>query len=133
MKQHLFLVLTTFLLFLFLGCESEELNIDSLQGSWIESTSQSDTLIFDSNEFEGWVSLNRGKELRGGNMLPKLGSGIYDYKISGDSIKLQNLLSSCLCPKSYVFEMLPGGNKLNIGNFFNDDTPLGELLIFEKF
>lgn len=131
MKYYFFLILAVFA-FLSIGCDNDELNIDSIQGSWVESSNLTDTLIFDSNEFEGWLSLNRGKEMRNDYMLPKIGSGLYDYKISGDSIQLQNLLMSCFCPKSYTFEILSDENSIKIGNFFNPDIPLGELLIFEK-
>ncbi len=131
MKNTYFLLFMALALFTF-GCEGDELNIESLNGNWVESSNLSDTLIFNSNEFEGWLYLNRGKELRNDYMLPKIGSGSYDYEIIADSIKLQYHLSSCMCPKSYEFKILSGEDKLRVGNFYNDEIPLGELLIFEK-
>lgn len=131
MKHTIFILIAVIALISF-GCEETEFNIDSLNGSWIESSSRADTLVFDSNEFEGWLYLNRVKELRNGYMLPKIGSGSYDYEISNDSIVLQYHLSSCMCPKSYTFEILSGEDKLKIGNFYDDDIPLGEMLTFEK-
>jgi hypothetical protein len=114
------------------GCERDEPKNNSLKGSWIESSSLADTLIFETNEFEGLLYLNRGKELREGHMLPKIGSGPFFYEISEDSLFLRHIASSCSCTQNYSFTMLPEEGKLKVGNFFNDDIPLGELLIFEK-
>lgn len=131
MKNTLFLLFVAIALFTF-GCDNDELKIESLDGIWVESSNLSDTLIFNTNEFEGWLYLNRGKELQNDYLLPKIGSGSYDYEIIADSIKLQYHLSSCMCPKSYEFKILSDEDKLRIGNFFDDSIPFGEPMVFVK-
>ena len=131
MKKITFLIVAVLALLSF-SCEEDNMNISSLKGNWIEASSQTDTLVFNDNKSEGMFFLNRGRELRGGHMLPKINSGPYDYEIVNDSIVLRWGLSSCMCTESYEFIVLPDEDKLNVGNFYKEDIPLGTILIFEK-
>ena len=114
------------------SCEEDNVSISSLRGNWIEVSGKTDTLIFNENDSLGMLFLNREKEFRAGHMLPKFGTGPYDYEIMEDSITLRSGYSSCMCTESYEFKILPDKNKLHIGNFYSDDIAYGELLLFER-
>ena len=131
MKKSTFLIVAAISLLSF-SCEEDNVNISSLKGNWIEASSQTDTLVFNDNKSEGMFFLNRGRELRGGHMLPKINSGPYAYEIIKDSIVLQYALLGCMCAESYEFKVIAGEGELVIGNFYNEDVPSGEILIFEK-
>tara|TARA_R110000823_G_scaffold255888_1_gene377871 strand:- start:90 stop:320 length:231 start_codon:yes stop_codon:yes gene_type:complete len=74
------------------------------------------------------MNLNRGKEIRNENLVPKLKSGTYVYKIIEENISLRWILSSNSNFNDYYFKI--SGNKLNIGNFYGSTS--GETLSFEK-
>ena len=131
MKKTAFLIVATIAILSF-SCEEDNVNIRSLKGNWVEASSQTDTLVFNDNKSEGMFFLNRGRELRGGHMLPKINSGPYAYEIIKDSIVLQYALLGCMCAESYEFIVLPDEDKLKVGNFYKEDIPLGTILIFEK-
>ncbi|MGB3588687.1 MAG: hypothetical protein WBA23_19220 [Tunicatimonas sp.] len=72
------------------SCQEDEDSINPLLGIWLESTDRSDTLLFKKDHF----ILNRGEEMRNGNLLPKLGSGLYFYELQKDTVSVQNSVSS---------------------------------------
>ena len=100
-------------------------DVIELKGSWVESKEKKDTLDFESSSF----MLRSGLELRSGNWLPKLGSGLYFYKLKQDSISLHYTLSSLFEPQNFIFKI--SDDKLYIGNFLNKSSS-GQVLIFEK-
>lgn len=117
-----------FLLLLLLGysglaCrEPAIITPDSLTGVWVEKSARQDTLIFNPS-FQGKILLktltvNRGKEINvGGYLLPKIGSGIYQYELRGSrQISVLNGLSSSTIRTSYAIEQ--AGDELRIENFF---------------
>jgi hypothetical protein len=57
-------------------------------GSWVETSTKSDTIIFNSDKDTGMLILQRGYEIRNGYRLPIIGSDIYKYIILSDSIRL---------------------------------------------
>ncbi|MFT7034673.1 MAG: hypothetical protein ACJA2S_003191 [Cyclobacteriaceae bacterium] len=73
--------------------------------------------------------LDRGTEIRNGLLLPKTGSGSYDYKLLGGEISIRWYLSSNSLFTEHYFDQT--GNKLQIGNFFNDNA-IGNILTFQK-
>lgn len=109
------------------SCKKEDVNISELTGTWIEATDKEDTLVFRSSEN---FTLNRGKEMRDGHILPKYGSGIYEYKLQNDSISLYNQTSSCYCFNSYYFGMKNG--TLKVGDFYKKNPAQQETLTFVK-
>ncbi len=131
MKTLLIIGLTVLTISL-ISCEKDTDKYGLLKGKWIETTQCSDTLIFNKNDYEGWLELNRGKEIRNGYLLPLSGSGLYDYKIYGDSISLQWLLSSCIYSENYYFNLDSQKEQIRIGNFFADSLSHDEILIFLK-
>lgn len=77
-----------------------------------------------------FFELDRGKESRNGLTLPKAASGIYSYSLSIDSIKVQSINSSSISETKYYFKI--SGTKMTIGNFYKEETGLGDILIFER-
>lgn len=117
--------------FTFLGCSKDDTNIvtsSDLEGKWIETETRMDTLSFESLGNLEIMNLKRGKEIRDGNLLPKSGSGPYNYDLSEEKISLNWMLSSDSSFTAYYFKVV--GDKLSIGNFYG--STYGETLIFEK-
>ena len=115
------------------SCKKDDVNITDFNGSWIEAENRLDTLVFSSRESfksDKYFRLNRGKEMKNGQVLPKYGSGVYEYKIKGDSILLYNLISSCYCFKNYSFEAQSG--TLIMGDFYQKNATQLEKLKFVK-
>lgn len=115
----------------FLGCSkdgSKDLSSADLKGKWIETETRLDTLVFETWETLEIIKLNRGKEIWNGNLLPKPGSGTYNYNLAEDKISLNWMLSSDFKFEDYYFQSI--GNELNIGNFYG--STLGETLTFER-
>ncbi len=102
----------------------------TLEGNWVETSTKTDTLefvFFDSNETT--MLLKRGTELRDGHILPKPGSGPYDYKIVGDEISLRWFASSLSTFNNYYFKQT--NDLIEIEDFY--DANLGStILIFKK-
>lgn len=115
----------------FFSCTKDNSNLENsndLIGKWIETQSRMDTLSFESLDNLAIMNLNRGKEIRNENLVPKLKSGTYVYKIIEENISLRWILSSNSNFNDYYFKI--SGNKLNIGNFHGSTS--GETLSFEK-
>jgi len=114
-----------------LSCSEDLTNVvngSDIKGKWVDVETRMDTLSFElRNNFE-IMYLRRGKEIREGYLLPKYGSGPYEYKLSERKISLNWMLSSNYGFKDYYFKVIT--DKLSIGNFY--DSKFGETLIFEK-
>lgn len=115
----------------FLCCSKDDtksLTSINLKGKWIETETRMDTLFFESLDDLDIMNLNRGKELKDGNLLPKPKSGPYRYKLLEEKISLNWVLSSNSSFNDYYFKIID--NRLNIGNFYG--SALGETLTFER-
>ncbi|MEM1134286.1 MAG: hypothetical protein AAGI07_00495 [Bacteroidota bacterium] len=114
-----------------LSCSDDNVEIitsTDLKGKWIEMETKSDTLTFESWDNSEIMILSRGKEIRDGNLLPKYGSGSYEYRLSEGRISLYWMLSSNSSFKDYNFKI--AGNRLNIENFYSSTSK--PMLTFEK-
>ena len=123
--------LTLIFVLTLLSCSKNETNIinsTDLKGKWIDVETRQDTLYFESLDNLEIMNLNRGKEIREGHLLPKYGSGPYNYKLSELKISLNWMLSSNSNFNDYYFKIIE--NKLIIGNFYGSEY--GETLTFEK-
>lgn len=107
----------------FTSCkQSDPVSPDALTGVWVEKTFRKDTLIFNpsptsTTRKEGYLTVNRGREANaGGYVVPKLGSGIYQYYKEERTLHVYNLLSSTYQFAGYTFEQV--GSELRVGNFF---------------
>jgi hypothetical protein len=88
-----------------------------LTGSWVESNTRADTIVFKSEKESGHFFLNRGFAMTNGYWLPKIGSTSYSYKISGDSISVIDGLSSAMEGGTYYFRFDEAKLTINIGKF----------------
>ena len=91
----------------------------SLNGKWVEINTRTDTLTFLVMDENPYVTLDRGREIRNGHLLPKIGSGIYRYRLFHDSISLYWTLSSNSDYNHYYFNQT--GDALIVGNFYDPD------------
>jgi hypothetical protein len=102
----------------------------TLVGKWIDVNTKTDTLTFGLIGGSAVMILARGNEIRDGSVLPKYGSGPYDYKLfTGDKISLHWTLSSNSTFTNYYFQQM--GDRLTIEKFFDTSTS-GTLLTFKK-
>jgi hypothetical protein len=119
------------ILFLFgyiaLACQKPAaITPDSLTGIWVEKSARQDTLIvnpsFQGKILRNTLTVNRGKEINaGGYLLPKIGSGIYQYELYGNRhISVINSLSSSTTPTRYTIEHVE--DELRIENFSSWDS-----------
>lgn len=121
---------TIFMLFL-LSCSDDNMGITTssdLNGQWIEVRTKTDTLTFESWDNLETMTLDRGKEVRDGQLLPKEDSGPYQYKLVAGKISLYWMLSSNYKFNDYYFKRT--GDTFIIDNFYN--SPSGTTLTFKK-
>jgi hypothetical protein len=114
-----------------LSCSNDEekpATSADLKGVWIEVESETDTITFDLLGDSEILNLYRGKEIRNGNLLPKSGTGPYQYNLAEEKISLKWLLSSDSNYKDFYFKLI--GNRMKIGNFYGSTS--GEILTFEQ-
>ena len=117
------------LLIITVSCEKDRIESPPIQGTWIESVYKTDTLVFD-NQSEGFI-LNRGAEIKVGDLSPKARTLPYSYELEKDSISLKWLLSSYSGGTKYYFQM--DAKQILIGNFFVDSlNNKNEILTFLK-
>jgi hypothetical protein len=80
-----------------------------------------DTLSFNidhtGSPLPDWLTVNRGKERNAtGDLLPKIGSGIYSYQVQGNRIFVRSMLSSSSLSADYAIDRK--GDELTVDNFF---------------
>lgn len=102
--------------------EGQEVTPATLTGNWVEVHARQDTLIFNpifqGTVLENTLNVKRGKEINaGGRLVPKLGFGIYNYKIDNKRIYLQGGTSS-LATYYANFGIERQSDKLLIDNFY---------------
>lgn len=127
MKHGLIIALVLTLL----SCSNDEVTtVTDLNGKWVDIHTKTDTLTFRLFEDQESMILGRGKEMRDGFLLPKYGSGPYEYKLlTDDKISLRWMLSSNANFNDYDFKQT--GDKLTIEKFF-ETTTSGTMLTFKK-
>ena len=101
--------------------KSDSISPDTLTGRWIEQTMRQDTLTFNldhtGSSLPDWLTVNRGKERTAtGDLIPKIGSGMYTYQVRGDRIFVRNMLSSSSMGAEYAIERK--GDVLRVDNFY---------------
>ena len=103
-----------------------------LTGSWVESTTGTDTIIFNSNDKSGYFNLSRGFAMTNGYWLPRIGSTSYSYTISGDSITVIDGLSDSMEGGTYYFRFDEPILTINIGKFSKYIRTKKSVLTFRK-
>ncbi len=129
MKNYLSLILL-FIIASVVGCEKNE-NNPLFEESWIEVSAKQDTIDFTTFMSGPAFWLRRGKVLHDDYLLPKYGSGLYRYELSGDSIGLNYTFSSIMEYEYFYFNHI-GIDTFKIGNFYNPDISPGEIFTFSK-
>lgn len=107
-----YLLLLTTLMLIFISCSKTKMN-DDLQGRWVSSDNEHDTIYFYKSDMD-LLDVKRPFTTTGYRMPT---SGLYTYKFKTDSISVQYLLSSAYYGGRYYFFKKDGDN-LTIGNFF---------------
>jgi hypothetical protein len=127
MKKTTVIQIIFFTIFILTACQKQERDnsIHGLEGTWIETTTRTDTIVFTTNSTTGLLTLNRG--------LQKTGSGPYTYEISKDSIELKWLLSNSVYSDryNYFFKLNEISGTFNIQAFTTFDTNKA-ILTFQK-
>ena len=103
-----------------------------LTGSWVETTTKTDTIIFKSEKETGTLILHRGYEIRNGYRLPIIGSDIYMYTMLSDSIRLRGGLSSTYFDETFFFKYDEAILTINIGKFSQYIDTKKTILTFRK-
>lgn len=116
---------------IFLSCSNDDANNEKSSDTkekWVEAQSRRDTIYFERLDGLDLLHLNRGKEMKNGSLLPKVKSGPYEYRITGEKISLYYVISSYYAFDDYYFKI--NKKTLTIGNFYESEA--GEILTFEK-
>ncbi|MFZ2339907.1 MAG: hypothetical protein WAW07_09345 [Bacteroidales bacterium] len=103
-----------------------------LTGSWVETTTKSDTIVFKSDRESGYFYFSRGFAMTNGYWLPKIGSAPYSYNITGDSISVIDGLSSAREGGTYYFKYDEANLTINIGKFSQYIDTKKTILTFRK-
>jgi hypothetical protein len=111
-------------------CEKSDDSEYQVSGTWIELTNHFDTISFENSGSEDILTLKRGYEYVNGHLLPKHGSGMYQFKLKPDSIMINNILWSCLCYPSYDFQMNSTHDTFEIGNFYDTSLIANQRMTF---
>ncbi|MEM9672969.1 MAG: hypothetical protein AAF992_10270 [Bacteroidota bacterium] len=115
------------LVIVIIGCSDDDSgNEIPLTGKWVEVSTLSDTLTFLDEEF---MLLDRGREIRSGNLLPKAGTGSYDYRLHSEKIALRWHLSSNSAYTEYQFNKVD--DIITIENFY-DPNAVRSIQTFRK-
>ncbi|MDH5366667.1 MAG: hypothetical protein OEW67_06750 [Cyclobacteriaceae bacterium] len=112
------------------SCTDNNLNTEAiLEGKWVEVNTKTDTLTFGLLGGQESMTLSRGVEMINGSLLPKRGSGSYDYKLITEKISLRYHLSSNSAFTDYHFKYAT--NRIEIENFYSTSLA-GTIQTFEK-
>ncbi len=103
-----------------------------LAGTWVETSTISDTIIFNSDKETGMLILHRGYEIRNGYRLPVIGSDMYQYTLLTDSIRLMGGLSSTWFDETFYFTYDEANLTINIGKFSQYIDTNKSILTFRK-
>ncbi len=103
-----------------------------LTGSWVETHTLEDTIVFNSDRDTGFFYLSRGFEMRNGYWLPRIGSAPYSYIISEGSITVIDGLSSSLQGGTYHFRYNEPDLTISIGKFCKYIDTKKSILTFRK-
>jgi len=145
MKTHslrkclLFITVILPAVFMFVSCQKDNTSFPDpstlpkgLIGSWVEISTKSDTIIFNSDKETGILILQRGYEIRNGYRLPIIGSDLYSYEILPDSIRLRGGLSSVYFDENFYFKYDESNLTISIGKFSKYIDTNNSILTFRK-
>jgi hypothetical protein len=121
----------------FVSCQKDEFPDPNtlpkgFTGSWVETTTKTDTIRFNSDNQSGYFYFSRGFAITNGYWLPKIGSAPYSYNISGDSILVIDGLSSSMEGGTYYFKFDEPNLTIKIGKFCKYIATKKSILTFRK-
>ena len=131
------LIVTISFVIVLVSCQKDEFpnpgNLPKgLKGSWVETSTRTDTIRFNSDNHSGYFYLSRGFAMSNGYWLPKIGSAPYSYNITGNSISVIDGLSSAMEGGTYYFRYDEPTLTINIGKFCKYITTKKSILTFRK-
>jgi hypothetical protein len=131
------LIVTISLGIILVSCQKEEFPDPitlpkGLTGSWVETSTRTDTIRFNSNNLSGYFYLSRGFAMTNGYWLPKIGSAPYSYKITADNISVIDGLSSAMEGGTYYFKFDEPNLTIKIGKFCKYIATKKSILTFRK-
>jgi hypothetical protein len=115
----------------FCACKSNSVDDPAiLTGRWVESAGRGDTLIFSAKT--SFVEAKRGFEIKNGVRLPRIGSGLWEYKLlTNYKMEMRYSLSSNSATITSHIELKD--NNLYVANFYELETPNKyEIRVFDK-
>lgn len=127
-KSLLYLTLILSTGIVLVSCQKDE----GLIGSWVETSTITDTISFNSDKETGMLSLQRGYEIRNGYRLPVIGSDLYRYNMLTDSIRLMGGLSSTFFDETFYFKYDEANLTITIGKFSQYIDTKKTILTFRK-
>jgi hypothetical protein len=124
---------------IFYSCQKEKFSFPDpstlpkgLTGSWVETSTGTDTIVFRSDIDSGFFLLSRGFGMTNGYYLPVVGSGPYSYKISGNSIYVLDGLSSSMQGGTFYYSFDEPNLTIKIGKFSKYINSDKSVLTFRK-
>ena len=103
-----------------------------LVGSWVETHTLTDTIVFNSNSEQGVFLCTRGFGIYNGYRLPLMGSGPYAYTIFSDSINLVFPWTDSMANGNFYFKFDEPNLTIKIGKFCNEIDTKHSILAFRK-
>ena len=100
-----------------IGCEKNDSASPQLEGQWIRLNVKTDTLTFKQLGDNFYFDLRRGYDTIDDQIISKTPSGLFEYKIYGDSIWIQWTASSFMSNKKFYFKN--HGSTFEIGDFID--------------
>ena len=131
-KYLLFVTMILPAVIMLVSCHKNYSYPGTLRGSWVETSTKSDTILFNSDKETGMLILQRGYEIRNGYRLPIIGSDWYSYKLLPDSIRLMGGLSSVYFDETFFFKYDEANLTINIGKFSKYIDTNKSILTFRK-
>ena len=138
MKTHsqrkclLFITVILSAVIMLVSCQKDNSYPGTLRGSWVETTTKIDTIIFNSGEETGTLTLHRGYEIRNGYRLPIIGSDFYRYEIRSDNIRLRGGVSAVYFDENFYFKYDESNLTISIGKFSKYIDTNNSILTFRK-
>lgn len=124
---------------MFLSCQKDEISFPDpstlpkgLIGTWIETHTITNTIVFNSNNEKGAFLCIRGLGTYNGYRLPLIGSGPYAYTMFSDSINLVFPWTDSMANDNFYFKFDEPNLTISIGKFCKEINTKHSILTFRK-
>ena len=132
------IIVLAFICSLFLtGCEKQDLTREAmlalqLEGTWVESTMNTDTVKFHPWPDTKVLEVRRRMETAYASYDRKMVSDLYEYWLTTDSITLRNMLSDRRNTHTWFFRLNSTFDEFEAGDFINSPEAATQRLNFRK-